>query len=120
MCRLHFQAEKKLKVQLSTLEQQRSKTQGTLTEKEKELEKLRAQLKTAQGSFEEERKKMKAQVAELQESNVKKASRIFKIQTYCTYLTTQLHFLYLESRDKHCIATGLYLIHMFPKVRLFI
>lgn len=65
-------------MQLTTVEQQHSKTQEALKDKESQLEKLRAQLKTAQGSFEEETKKLKGQVAELQEVNVKKASSIFK------------------------------------------
>ena len=73
-------------MQLTTLEQQRSNSQGALKEKEKELEKLRAQLKTAQGSFEEEMKKLKGQVAGLQEVNVKKASSIFIYK--CILLTT--------------------------------
>uniref|UniRef100_A0A8C2ZJA6 Early endosome antigen 1 n=1 Tax=Cyclopterus lumpus TaxID=8103 RepID=A0A8C2ZJA6_CYCLU len=61
---LQQMAEKKLKVQLTTLEQQRSNTQAALKEKEKELEKLRAQLKTSKGSFEDEMKKLKGQVTE--------------------------------------------------------
>lgn len=65
-------------MQLATLEQQRSDSEGALTEKEKELEKLQAQLKAATGSFEEEMKKLKGQVAELQEVNVKKASSILE------------------------------------------
>lgn len=72
------QAEKKLQVQLTTAEQQHTKTQEALKEKENQLEKQRAQLKTAQGSFGEEMKKLKGQVAELQEVNVKKASRGYK------------------------------------------
>lgn len=78
LCVYKRQAEKKLKVQLSTVEQQHSKSQEALKEKENQLEKLQAQLKTAQGSFEGEMKKLKGQVAELQEVNVKKASGIFK------------------------------------------
>lgn len=77
LCVYKCQAEKKLKVQLTTLEQQHSKTLEALKEKANESEKLRAQLKTAQGSFEEEMKKLKAQLAQLQEANVKTASRIF-------------------------------------------
>lgn len=59
-----------------TVEQQHSKTQEALKDKENQLEKLRAQFKTAQGSFEEEMKKLKGQIAELQEVNAKKASSI--------------------------------------------
>lgn len=77
LCVYKCQTEKKLKMQLTTVEQQHSKAQEALKEKENQLEKLRAQLKTAQGSFEEEVKKLKGQVAELQEVNVKKASSIF-------------------------------------------
>lgn len=72
-------------MQLTTLEQQHSKTQEAVKEKETELEKLRAQLKTAQGSFEGEMKKLKGQVAQLQEVNVKKASSIFKYKYRCAY-----------------------------------
>lgn len=61
-----------MRTQLTSSEQQHSKTQETLKEKEKEMEKVRAQLKTAQGSFEEEMKKLKGQVMELQGANVKK------------------------------------------------
>lgn len=67
-------------MQLATLEQQRSDSEGALTEKEKELEKLQAQLKAATGSFEEEMKKLKGQVAELQQVNVKKASSILEFE----------------------------------------
>ena len=89
LCVYKFQAEKKLKVQLTTLEQQHLKAQGALKEKEKELEKLQAQLKMSQGSFEEETKKLEGQVAKLQEVNVKKASNIFKIHIQtCILLTT--------------------------------
>lgn len=66
--------EKKLKVQLTTSEQQHSKTQEALKEKETEVEKVRAQLKAAQGSFEEEVKKLKSKVAELNEVNAKMVS----------------------------------------------
>lgn len=81
LCVYKWQAEKKLKVQLTTLEQQHSKTQEALKEKENQLEKLRAQLKAAQGSFEEEMKKLKGQTAELQEFNAKKASSILNTNT---------------------------------------
>lgn len=76
-------------MQLTTLEQQRSNSQGALKEKEKELEKLRAQLMTTQGSFEEEMKKLKGQVAELQEVNVKKASSILKYKYRHTAATSR-------------------------------
>lgn len=66
-----------MRTQLTLLEQQHSKTQETLKEKEKEMEKLWAQLTTAQGSFEEEMKKLKGQVMELQGVNVKKVRIIF-------------------------------------------
>lgn len=78
LCVCKRQAEKKLKVQLTTVEQQHSKTQEVLKERENQLEKLRAQLKTAQGSFEEEMKKLKGQVAELHDVNVKKASSVLR------------------------------------------
>lgn len=68
-------------MQLTTGEQQHSKTQEALKEKENQLEKLRAQLKAAQGSFEEEMKKLKGQIGELQEFNVKKASSILNTNT---------------------------------------
>lgn len=86
------QAEKKLKAQLASLEQQNSKTQEALKKKENDLEKLRAQLKTTQGSFEEETKKLNDKVAELQEVNVKKVSSIsnyYYKHAFCT-VGTQL------------------------------
>lgn len=82
-----LQAGKKLKVQLSTLEQQHSKTQELLKEKENQLEKLRAQLKTAEGSFEEEMKKLKGKMAELQKVNDDKAGRILNENTNMHYVT---------------------------------
>lgn len=66
-----------MKGQLTLLDQEHSKTQETLKQKEKELEKLQAQLKTAQGSFEEEIKKLKSQVADLKGMNVKKVGSVF-------------------------------------------
>lgn len=66
-----------MKGQLTLLDQEHSKTQETLKQKEKELEKLQAQLKTAQGSFEEEIKKLKSQVADLEGMNVKKVGSVF-------------------------------------------
>lgn len=81
----NYQAEKKLKGQLTSLEQQHSKTQGALKEKENEVEKLQTQLKTTQGSFEEEMKKLKGRLTELQEVNAKKvSSSLF----YCLLQTT--------------------------------
>lgn len=79
-------------MQLTSLEQQHTKTQETLKEKEKELEKLRAQLKSTQGSLEEEIKKLKGQVTELQEAGVKKVSSIFKLtkETCIVYLLSCL------------------------------
>lgn len=67
-------------MQLTSLEQQHTKTQETLREKENELEKLRMQLKTTQGSLEEEIKKLNGQVTELKEAGVKKVSTVFKLR----------------------------------------
>lgn len=61
-----------MKVQLTSFEQQHSKTQGTLKEKEAQLKKMQDQLKTVRGSLEEEVKQLKGQVADLQEAGVKK------------------------------------------------
>lgn len=72
-----WQAEKRLKVQLTSAEQQHLKAQEGLKEKQNQLEKLQAQLKTVQGNFEVETKKLKGQIAELQENGAKKASRNF-------------------------------------------
>lgn len=65
-----------MKAQLTSFEQQHSKTQGTLKGKEEEFKKLQDQLKTVRGSMEEEAKRLSGQVAELQEAAVKKV-RIF-------------------------------------------
>lgn len=67
-------------MQLTLLEQQHTKTQETLREKENELEKLRMQLKTTRGSLEEEIKKLNGQVTELKEAGVKKVSTVFKLR----------------------------------------
>lgn len=67
-------------MQLTSLEQQHTKTQETLREKENELEKLRTQLKMTQGSLEEEIKKLNGQVTELKEAGVKKVSTVFKLR----------------------------------------
>lgn len=72
-----WQAETRLKVQLTSAEQQQLKAQEGLKEKQNHLEKLQAQLKTVQGNFEVETKKLKGQIAELQENGAKKASRNF-------------------------------------------
>lgn len=69
-----WQAEKRLKVQLTSVEQQQLNTQEVLKEKQSQLEKLQAQLKTVQGNFEVETKKLKGQIAELQENGVKMVS----------------------------------------------
>lgn len=71
-CVLKCQAEKKLKVQLTSVEQQHSKTQGALKVKETELEKIQMELKTIKASLEEEVTKLQGQVTELQEARVKK------------------------------------------------
>lgn len=73
-----WQAEKRLKVQLTSVEQQQVKAQEGLKEKQNQLEKLQAQLKTVQGSLEVEAKKLKGQIAELQENGAQKASRNLK------------------------------------------
>lgn len=67
-------------MQLTSLEQQHTKTRETLREKENELEKLRTQLKMTQGSLEEEIKKLNGQVTELKEAGVKKVSIVFKLR----------------------------------------
>lgn len=67
-------------MQLTSLEQQHTKTQETLREKENELEKLRTQLKMTQGSLEEQIKKLNGQVTELKEAGVKKVSTVFKLR----------------------------------------
>lgn len=81
-------------MQLSSLEQQHSKTQETIKEKEKKVEKLQQQLKTTQASLEEEIKKLRSQVTELQEVSNKKVRSIFQVQsnhddelqTFCAYM----------------------------------
>lgn len=67
-------------MQLTSLEQQHTKTRETLREKENELEKLQTQLKMTQGSLEEEIKKLNGQVTELKEAGVKKVSTVFKLR----------------------------------------
>lgn len=74
------QAEKKLKVQLTSVEQLHAKTQGTLKVKETELEKIQTELKTVKGSLEEEVKKLHGRVTELQDACVKKV-RSRSVQT---------------------------------------
>lgn len=76
-----WQAEKRLKVQLTSAEQQQLKAREGLKEKQNQLEKLQAQLNTVQGNFEVETKKLKGQIAELQENGAKKASRNFLMNT---------------------------------------
>lgn len=71
---VYNQVEKSLTAKLTSLEQQHSKTQEVLKEKENSVQKLQAQLKATQGSFEQDRKKLQGQVAELKEVGVKKAS----------------------------------------------
>lgn len=73
-CFSTWQVEKRLKVQLTSVEQQQLNVQEVLKEKQNQLEKLQAQLKTVQGSFEVETKKLKGQIAELQENGAKMAS----------------------------------------------
>lgn len=68
-------AEKRLKVQLTSVEQQQVKAEEGLKQKQKQLEKLQAQLQTVQGAFEVDTKKLKGQIAELQENGARKASR---------------------------------------------
>lgn len=69
---------------LTSLEQQLSKTQEALKEKENGVQKLQAQLKAAQGSFEQDRKKLEGQVAELKEVSVKKASSVCELACFVT------------------------------------
>lgn len=95
-------------MQLTTVEQQRSKTQEALKEKENQLEKLGAQFKTAQGSSEEEMKKLKGQIAELQEVNVKKASSIYRTNTdersvISAHPTPKVHALFLRHCQMFCV-----------------
>lgn len=71
---LKCQVEKKLKLQVASVEQQNLKSQEVLREKEQNLGKLEAQLKTATGSYEEEMKKLKGQIVELEKLRVKKVS----------------------------------------------
>uniref|UniRef100_A0A673X4H2 Early endosome antigen 1 n=1 Tax=Salmo trutta TaxID=8032 RepID=A0A673X4H2_SALTR len=59
------EAEKGLKMQLTVLTEQHTKTQDALKEKEKGVQQLQTQLKTAQGSFNQENKKLESQVSEL-------------------------------------------------------
>lgn len=73
-----WQAEKRLKEQLMSVEQQQVKAQEGVKEKQNQLEKLQAQLQTVQGCFEVEAKKLKGQIAEFQENGAKKASRDLK------------------------------------------
>uniref|UniRef100_A0A673X225 Early endosome antigen 1 n=1 Tax=Salmo trutta TaxID=8032 RepID=A0A673X225_SALTR len=68
-----WQAEKGLKMQLTVLTEQHTKTQDALKEKEKGVQQLQTQLKTAQGSFNQENKKLESQVSELQGAHAKKA-----------------------------------------------
>uniref|UniRef100_A0A673X1E0 Early endosome antigen 1 n=1 Tax=Salmo trutta TaxID=8032 RepID=A0A673X1E0_SALTR len=65
--------EKGLKMQLTVLTEQHTKTQDALKEKEKGVQQLQTQLKTAQGSFNQENKKLESQVSELQGAHAKKA-----------------------------------------------
>lgn len=74
LCVFKCQAEKKLKAQLTSLEQQHSKTREALKDKEDEVGKQRELLKTMQKSLEDEVKKLKGQVTQLQEAGVKKVS----------------------------------------------
>lgn len=94
-----YQAEKKLKVQLASVEQQRSKTQETVKLKETELEKMRAELKTIQGSLEEEVKKLKGQVTELQDVCVKKVRSFYKLQI-TTYYSENLLICIFRQKKK--------------------
>lgn len=70
-----WQAEKGLKMQLTVLTEQHTKTQDALKEKEKGVQQLQTQLKTAQGSFNQENKKLESQVSELQGAHARKVRR---------------------------------------------
>lgn len=92
-----------LKEQLSSVQQQGSKSQEGLKKKEKEVEKLQAQFKAAQGSFDEEVKKMKEQVAKLQKVNSEKVSKKSNITHQFSpqiYLTSLLRVQYQQGEEE--------------------
>uniref|UniRef100_A0A667ZMZ3 Early endosome antigen 1 n=1 Tax=Myripristis murdjan TaxID=586833 RepID=A0A667ZMZ3_9TELE len=90
-CVFHkFQAEKNLKMQLASLEQQQLKTQEALKEKDSSVQNLQAQLKAAHGSLEQERKKLESQVKELQDVSVKKAEEESKLRAQVSALGQNL------------------------------
>lgn len=100
-----WQAEKRLKAQLTSVEQQQVKALEGLKEKQNQLEKLQAQLQTVQGSFEVETKKLKGQIAELQENGAKKASRNLKcIQIHAPH---QLLHMYVSTTLNICFYANL-------------
>uniref|UniRef100_A0AAZ3NM84 Early endosome antigen 1 n=1 Tax=Oncorhynchus tshawytscha TaxID=74940 RepID=A0AAZ3NM84_ONCTS len=85
-----WQAEKGLKMQLTVLTEQHTKTQEALKEKEKGVQQLQTQLKTAQGSFNQENKKLESQVSELQGAHARKAEEEGRLKEQVSGLGQEL------------------------------
>uniref|UniRef100_A0A8C8IFQ2 Early endosome antigen 1 n=1 Tax=Oncorhynchus tshawytscha TaxID=74940 RepID=A0A8C8IFQ2_ONCTS len=82
--------EKGLKMQLTVLTEQHTKTQEALKEKEKGVQQLQTQLKTAQGSFNQENKKLESQVSELQGAHARKAEEEGRLKEQVSGLGQEL------------------------------
>uniref|UniRef100_A0A8C8MB57 Early endosome antigen 1 n=1 Tax=Oncorhynchus tshawytscha TaxID=74940 RepID=A0A8C8MB57_ONCTS len=83
-------SEKGLKMQLTVLTEQHTKTQEALKEKEKGVQQLQTQLKTAQGSFNQENKKLESQVSELQGAHARKAEEEGRLKEQVSGLGQEL------------------------------